>query len=162
MNRIQMLRIWHRDGCQSTEHSRYVLRNGQTWILYIIRDPQGTRKFGHNFALMVIIDGRTDTILGSRVLDICLDREFVGQNIIEVFERHMREGCNINPEDVSDLSDPIINRDLMKGTPLPAIQKGSYGEPQVGNFMWDGYAGTVTMSTSSYSSTFAATSWRQV
>jgi hypothetical protein len=155
MNRIQMLRAWHRDGCETIEYARHVLKNGQIWILYIIYDPRGTRAFGHRFALSMVIDGRTGVILGSRVVDVCLDHCFVGQNTIDAFERQMRVGYNVRPEEASDISNPINNRELMKGTPLPATKKGTYGEPPIANtYITDiGWyvAGTTTSSWSQWS-----------
>jgi hypothetical protein len=134
MNRVQMLRAWHRDGCETREHARHTLRNGQIWILYHIHDPWGTKKFGHSFTLLIVIDGRTDIIIGSQVVDICLDRGFIGQNSIDTFERIMHSGCHdIRPERVAKISTPINNIGFTKGTPMPAAVKGSYEKPQVSN-----------------------------
>jgi hypothetical protein len=129
--RIQMLRLWHRDGCKLMEHARHVIHNGQIWILYDVHDPQGTQKFGYHFTLLIVIDGRTDIIIGSKVIDIC--KSHIMQSDIDDFEREMRTGCNNRPEDVAGIANPVRDREFSRGTPLPATVKGPYKEPRVEN-----------------------------
>jgi hypothetical protein len=154
MNRIQMLRLWHRDGCKLVEHARHVLHDSQTWILYRVYDPQGTRKFGNNFVLYIIIDGRTDTILGSEVIRRRLrEGGFISQDEINTFEAAMRLGCTVQPESVANLSRPIKDLNyFMQGAPLPATAKGPY-EPEDFSYGYYETRGTGT-TTSFYPGTF--------
>jgi hypothetical protein len=149
MNRIEMLRLWHRDGCKLVEHARYTIRNGQIWILYNVNDPQGTKKFGYNFALLIVIDGRTDIIIGSEVLGSCLLSGRISQSVIDAFERRIQSGCNFQPEDIAT---PINNLEFRKGAPLPAIKKGPYEEPRIAdseitNIRWYTSGSTTTTGT---------------
>lgn len=114
MNRIDMLRVWHKDGCNTTAHARAV-RSDQTWILYTIYDPKSTINYGYHFALTVVFDNRTGHALGFEVRslqDTGGVRWAVGstkcakpsQSILDWFEGLVKSGCDFNPDDSANVA----------------------------------------------------------
>ena len=93
----EFLEDWAKDGANTIEHERRE-KDGTTWILYKVTEPEGTSEYGRHYALFVCIDAAEEIVAHNfhNTTGQRSDKSWYEQTQ-EWWEEHTEEGL-VDPE----------------------------------------------------------------